>query len=464
MNQQASIRELRFLSALREFVWGRGYMALCFFAAAFGVVTGWEIPCAVVLGYIASAVLILSPHWMPAFLPILMISATVTRFYDCFDALIGYWWVLIVPACAIVFHIVRYRRPLSVGRSFWGLCAVAVAVTLGGLGSLSLQEYFRPIALFYVIGLGAGMVVFYLLLRSEWSSATEAQTGRDRHFFACTMYLWGLICAFMVFFNIAMQWDTVIEKNLLPEIQWSNNVSTMMMFALPFPFYFARDRIGHLAAAYGMYFAILCTGSRGGWVCGTAEFLVCVVYGVVVQKGRMRKIASVAVLAAFVTAIAVFHKPVFSTLGIDRYFRDGGKDLISDDEARARLLVRSWEDFRSAPIFGRGLAYSGNADIYAPKKGAMHFYHMMIPQIIGSMGCVGIAAYGYQFIDRLRIAFRRVNAYTFCLFLSYMGIFLMSQVNPGEFCPVPYQMVTVILFVLLECDTVSFRLYNKTGE
>ena len=89
---------------------------------------------------------------------------------------------------------------------------------------------------------------------------------------------------------------------------------------------------------------------------------------------------------------------------------------------------------------------------------------MMIPQIIGSMGWVGIAAYGYQFVERLRIAFRRVNAYTFCLFLSYMGIFLMSQVNPGEFCPVPYQMVTVTLFVLLECDTVSPRLHNKTGE
>ena len=37
-----------------------------------------------------------------------------------------------------------------------------------------------------------------------------------------------------------------------------------------------------------------------------------------------------------------------------------------------------------------------------------------------------------------------------CLGLSYLGILLMSQVNPGEFCPIPYGMITVILFIFLE--------------
>ena len=30
------------------------------------------------------------------------------------------------------------------------------------------------------------------------------------------------------------------------------------------------------------------------------------------------------------------------------------------------------------------------------------------------------------------------------------GILLMSQVNPGEFCPVPFETLTVLLFILQE--------------
>ena len=104
----------------------------------------------------------------------------------------------------------------------------------------------------------------------------------------------------------------------------------------------------------------------------------------------------------------------------------------------------------SRPIFGRGLGYSGNVDLYSPKKGAMYFYHMMIPQIIGSMGTVGILAYGYQFVQRVRLIFRKISHWAMCLGLSYLGILLMSQVNPGEFCPIPYGMITVILFIFLE--------------
>ena len=35
----------------------------------------------------------------------------------------------------------------------------------------------------------------------------------------------------------------------------------------------------------------------------------------------------------------------------------------------------------------------------------MPWYHMMIPQIVGSMGLVGIAGYGFQIFGRLRLIF-----------------------------------------------------------
>ena len=38
----------------------------------------------------------------------------------------------------------------------------------------------------------------------------------------------------------------------------------------------------------------------------------------------------------------------------------------------------------------------------------------------------------------------------FVLFLCYGGLLLMSQTNPGEFCPFPYEMLAVMIFVIIE--------------
>ena len=125
-------------------------------------------------------------------------------------------------------------------------------------------------------------------------------------------------------------------------------------------------------------------------------------------------------------------------------------DMFYSNNMRIALLRRSLADFSSHPIFGVGLGYTGNQDIYCPKAGAMNWYHMMIPQIIGSMGTVGILGYLAQFIIRARMVIKSFDAYNANLALSYLGLFFMSQVNPGEFCPIPYSLLAVLLFMLIE--------------
>jgi len=39
--------------------------------------------------------------------------------------------------------------------------------------------------------------------------------------------------------------------------------------------------------------------------------------------------------------------------------------------------------------------------------------------------------------------------------MSYMGLFLMSQVNPGEFCPMPYAALAVTFFIIMEKDDIA---------
>ena len=75
---------------------------------------------------------------------------------------------------------------------------------------------------------------------------------------------------------------------------------------------------------------------------------------------------------------------------------------------------------------------------------------MMIPQIIGSMGICGILGYGIQLAVRIWLTIRKYSTFVLTLALSYFGLFMMSQVNPGEFCPIPYGLIAVILFIMIE--------------
>ena len=106
---------------------------------------------------------------------------------------------------------------------------------------------------------------------------------------------------------------------------------------------------------------------------------------------------------------------------------------------------------RNDPIFGIGLRNHALDGIYDPKKGALCWFHMYFPQIFASMGLVGFSAYMIQILLRSTLVFRRKKGpVRSTLGLSYIGLFLMSQLNPGEFCPFPYALMAVAIFVMLE--------------
>ena len=77
------------------------------------------------------------------------------------------------------------------------------------------------------------------------------------------------------------------------------------------------------------------------------------------------------------------------------------------------------------------------------------------------MGVVGVLAYGYQAFGRFKIWIKTKNPLNTALFLSYVGLLLMSQVNPGEFCPLPYEMMIVMLFVIIEKEPERVKIKNK---
>lgn len=434
------------LEKVRLFTGSLAFSAIIFICAAAVVLTASEVAGVLIFIGIISVLLVVDRDIMSTTLPFLLLCMFVTKCYDSFDTFIKFAPLAVFPLAALIFHFVKYRAKFSVGKSFSGICAVAVAVTLGGLFSISAEEYFSPTSLYYVFGLGVGMVLLYLLLRSAFSGEDDRYDIKLR--FASIMYIAGLFGVFMVASHYVMNLSQILEDGVM-KIQWSNNISTMLMFAMPFPFYFAVKGCPlHALVGVAIYAAAFASGSRGGILLGALELILCFIYFFVYSRRLSVKIGFVFSLAVVFVVIFLTKDKLVSYAHMLRVLPSELPDW--QNEARAKLIKRAIEDFLSNPIFGKGLGYRGNTDIYNPVAGAGNWYHMMPFQIIGSFGAVGILCYGYQIFNRLSIILKNPGAKNFAFALSYIGIFLMSMVNPGEFCPVPYEMLTVLLFIFME--------------
>ena len=98
------------------------------------------------------------------------------------------------------------------------------------------------------------------------------------------------------------------------------------------------------------------------------------------------------------------------------------------------------------PVFGGGMGMEIDDATFMGYPWA----HNYILQILGSLGIVGALAYGYQLVARIRLMFSRIDFFRGALSLCYLGIFSISMLQPGEFCPMPYELLAVCLFVFLE--------------
>lgn len=429
------------------------YPCVLFFLAILIILLNVEIGGAVAFVFIVSAALVMSSRLTDAMLPAMLLAVFVTRCYNSADAFLAVAWAAIPPVFAVIFHFVKYKKKIRIGKSFYGLCAVTVAVTLGGVGTISTSEYFCPTALFYVFGLGIGMVLFYLLVKSQLTDDATEEIVK-------IMYIVGLLACFCVVRFYFELWDEFCRTHTFVYFRSSNNLATFLMLAMPFPLYYARKRRGDMLVVCLMYICTVFTGSRGGLLMGTIEFAVLVVIWIFTLRKNLLKVAACVLIVAVIFVGVSFVMPrAIKLLGISAEYTDDGLNfevLIEDvksvfaDKYRSGLIKRMVEDFKSNPVFGVGIGYTGNSDIYNPVKGAMNWYHMWFAQVIGGLGIVGILAYGYQAIDRLIIFFKNRSYANLIFLISYGGLFLMSQVNPGEFCPMPYAALAVTFFIIME--------------
>ncbi len=445
------------LKAVRSFFLTTEWMImLCCLAAVFTTL-GFYVCGTLVFGFIVAIVFLLSDDFMAPLLPFLLTVMIAIHCYDSYNTFMQYKLLAIPLVICIILHFVFYWKPIKIqGSQFWPMVFVSVSILLGGLGFITTQEYFAPTSLYHMAGLGFGMVFLYLLFFAN------IEVKRDYSLIEVLtkiMVVAGAFGSFMVFSFYIINIDKVLDIKGILFMQWRNNLSTLLMIIMPFPFLLASRKSYATVLGFVYFFAILLTGSRGGMVFGGIELVMCIVMYTLYDKRR--RMAYVLICGCILFAVIVFFRQFVELFGytINRLVTAISDFLMGEStEIRAIHCARGINDFLNHPIFGTGLGYMGNRDVHASKEFSLCWYHCEPIQIAASLGILGIIAYIIQFIRRNALIWRKVTLFNITVFISYAGIEMMSLVNPGIFCPLPYLMLITLMLVIVEkCDTGEYQ-------
>lgn len=449
---------LKRIEDIRKFLLSNQWLALLFlvtgligcFSSAFPG-KQIEIYGTVILAYMTAFVFLFTGDILTMLTPLMFTYLIAIRCYNSLNTFMSIIWLAVPLIGAIIFNVFVYKVELSFrGSQFKPMMFVSFAVILGGLGFISAKDYFAGSSIYHMLGMGFGMVLVYCFFFAK-IKVSEKYSLIDR--LTELMYIIGLLGSILVIMHYILNIDLVIAKGGIFFIRWRNNLSTILMIATPFTFYMASKRPYSFLYGFLFYIAMLLSGSRGGMLFGAIELVICIVMFFLYD--RKRRLSYIIVCACIGVGILILLPQLahFFSNTVERLFNVLNQFFIGGDEnpeTRVKHYARGLEDFKNHPIFGTGLGYMGNRDIFKNKAGSMCWYHCEPIQIAASFGLLGIAAFLYQFVKRLSLIWKKATLFNMTIFLSYISLEMMSLVNPGILCPVPYLLLITLFLVIVE--------------
>ena len=202
---------------------------------------------------------------------------------------------------ALLWHFAVWPVTLRLGRSGMGLALVSIATLLGGCDVITRKQAVEPLSLYYTLGLGVGMLVLYVLFRSH---LTEKRTYDLHRRFAGIFCALGMCMALAVLLAYLKAWLANGAVVGVLYLSYRNFATSVLLTALPMPFYLSLKHRGHLVTGGVMALALALTGSRSALLFGAVILALCGVYlmrhGVISRRclTALAVAAGIAVLAA----------------------------------------------------------------------------------------------------------------------------------------------------------------------
>ena len=429
-----------------EKLWnGRYYCIILLAITAAALILHANVPAMLLLVAVCTYFLIFSDDLLTIVMPLMLTFLLGSTYFKDLTVLMKYLPFAVIPfAAAVVFNLVKYRRPYVKGKMLYPLIAVSLALIIGGVGTIPLEEYLLPINFYYVLGLGAFMIVIYCLCLSRLQNEREYDRLERMAKILCFV---GFAAVITVLVFCADNLETILRKGRLIFYKPRNFISSVLLMSMPAACYYIKNKSDwHIFSLLAMYLGMVLTGSRSGLLFGSALLLVCAVYVYVTNK-KSRKLYNILLLILIVPvgyALIRFVPALYSG-------RLTNGSLISADETRVKFIKLGIEDFLSHPIIGIGMSNQKNIGIFPGFfPGCLVFYHNIVIQIPASLGIVGIGAFLWQFFERVRLCVKTRRTEYFIFTMSYAGILMMSLTNPGILCPFPETGLLVLMFAMME--------------
>jgi len=373
-------------------------------------------------------------------LPISCFLLLGTDSFEDIASFLTWWWMIPLILFSFVINLRWNGVRLTRGAGFHCLSLVSLATVFGGIGYISIPEYFSGVSLFYVLGLGPMLALVSCLYYSSLSAVSYDLADR----FSKVLYSTGLFAGIVLVHYYMANASQLVPGYLTLYIHFRNYLTVLLLVAFPMPFRFMKKGHAglHLTAAVFLYAALLFTGSRTALVFGSIMVAVCFCWMVSSYlKLDRKKILSFSLVCLLCSLAGIY---VLGHLVLGNRLVDGS--LFPASDSRLLWLKQSLLDFMESPLVGIGLGNMKNQNIFIGVGGSIPWYHNYFAQIIGSMGLLGIVAYSFLLRFRAGVLKRLCRSGEIALVLSYAGMFMASLTNPGEFCPFPNAYFMVVLF------------------
>lgn len=437
------------ISVQTEKFWlGRWYFAALLIVAAVCLLLDQQVLGVSIMAAADTWLLLFCPDALAAVCPFLMLFVFAGPEYDNLSVFLPCVPLAVLLILAAILHLCLCPEKIKVGRSGFGLVLMTLATALGGAGTISAKDYFRPMSIYYILGLGGGLLILYILFRSQLAREKDYSL-RER--FMAILYTLGLTTVSLVLAYYVHHFGEFIANRGVLDFACRNFCATMLLTTLCAPIYFARKSRWHLAVC-GLYEVMLVlTGSRSAILFGGVLTLLCCIY--LVRYGVVSRKLMLILGTCAVAIVAVFGIKYLPEFYGSRLTDDPGGFLLGGNSKRFKLWSCGVHDFLRHPLLGVGLGNSCNAEVFLDASGGMTFYHNVALQAAGSMGVLGIIAYAWQLRNRIVLLRREKSAFTAAIAMSYLGMLMVSMTNPGIICPLPNAALMMVAFAVIEAAT-----------
>lgn len=397
------------------------------------------------LTLLTCAAMVLCKDILPSFAGFLFASMSVFELHKIStEEIFSTMWIALPIVASFLFHMIFYRqRHYRPCKTFRSQIAVSIAITLAGLGATTAKEYFALPTLYFCVFLGFGLLGILVVLDMYVPEEPEY----IQKYFAKIMMFVG--------FTVILMWMAAVFQDIpsrgegfrIPYRQWKNNVGNLMLIAVPATLFYgtkSRHSWAFFIFAALELAAIMFSLSRGSMMVAAALAPFEIILFFIFVKDKKQRIICAAILGFICVCIMIF---LFAN---DKKMWDKLINAlhISEHDSRWKLYIIGLNNFRAHPWFGVGFGFR-DEEVYPLNDMAIFWYHSTPVQIIASMGILGIVCYLYQLIVRLKLLFKR-NAFNLFMIFSFAGFEGYSCVNTGDFSPIPFAILIVMIFIICE--------------